>query len=321
MSHLSSSPPKHKGEHKGHSLPRGSERWVGLGAGGFREEVPEGRVGWGGAGDPWPDPPARAGVAPPGTRTAVCPSAVQCPCPLEGRAAAPTAPSPRPRRSPIASSVRSHRTSCNMPTTPWTGECLSHALSGQPAHSASSALGEPVTPSPPHPPALGTLGDRKPSTRPGKKTSPFSFQVMQLPPWGWGQAEGWWTGGGHLPENQRSGFLQSSWALLAGTPPSSHWSPRWRPGPIAVGYSTCHWCHMMEEESFRNEEIGRLLNEDFVSVKVDREERPDVDKVYMTFVQVGGHPPWGGWHMHGGGRPPHPGPLSTRPPAVVGAGP
>lgn len=43
---------------------------------------------------------------------------------------------------------------------------------------------------------------------------------------------------------------------------------------------------MMEEESFQNEEIGRLLNEDFVSVKVDREERPDVDKVYMTFVQV-----------------------------------
>lgn len=47
---------------------------------------------------------------------------------------------------------------------------------------------------------------------------------------------------------------------------------------------------MMEEESFQNEEIGRLLNEDFVSVKVDREERPDVDKVYMTFVQVRGLP-------------------------------
>ena len=47
---------------------------------------------------------------------------------------------------------------------------------------------------------------------------------------------------------------------------------------------------MMEEESFQNEEIGRLLSEDFVSVKVDREERPDVDKVYMTFVQVSGLP-------------------------------
>lgn len=50
---------------------------------------------------------------------------------------------------------------------------------------------------------------------------------------------------------------------------------------------------MMEEESFQNEEIGRLLNEDFVSVKVDREERPDVDKVYMTFVQVSSLPHMG----------------------------
>lgn len=73
---------------------------------------------------------------------------------------------------------------------------------------------------------------------------------------------------------------------------SSHQSlvPTWAHDPIPVGYSTCHWCHMMEEESFQNEEIGRLLNEDFVSVKVDREERPDVDKVYMTFVQVRGLP-------------------------------
>nr|KAF6417270.1 spermatogenesis associated 20 [Molossus molossus] len=64
---------------------------------------------------------------------------------------------------------------------------------------------------------------------------------------------------------------------------------------LSVGYSTCHWCHMMEEESFQNEEIGRLLNEDFVSVKVDREERPDVDKVYMTFVQATSS--GGGWPM------------------------
>lgn len=58
------------------------------------------------------------------------------------------------------------------------------------------------------------------------------------------------------------------------------------PFSLLVGYSTCHWCHMMEEESFQNEEIGRLLNENFICVMVDREERPDVDKVYMTFVQV-----------------------------------
>ena len=56
---------------------------------------------------------------------------------------------------------------------------------------------------------------------------------------------------------------------------------------LSVGYSTCHWCHVMERESFQNKEIGDILNEYFVSIKVDREERPDVDRVYMTFVQVG----------------------------------
>ena len=54
----------------------------------------------------------------------------------------------------------------------------------------------------------------------------------------------------------------------------------------AVGYSTCHWCHVMERESFESEEIAQILNDKFVSVKVDREERPDVDKVYMTYIQV-----------------------------------
>ena len=55
---------------------------------------------------------------------------------------------------------------------------------------------------------------------------------------------------------------------------------------LSVGYSTCHWCHVMEHESFENEEIAKIMNEHFINVKVDREERPDVDKVYMTFVQV-----------------------------------
>ncbi|XP_032900398.1 spermatogenesis-associated protein 20 [Amblyraja radiata] len=64
---------------------------------------------------------------------------------------------------------------------------------------------------------------------------------------------------------------------------------------LSVGYSTCHWCHVMERESFENEEIGKIMNENFVCIKVDREERPDVDKVYMAFVQAttGG----GGWPM------------------------
>ncbi|XP_044494820.1 spermatogenesis-associated protein 20 [Mangifera indica] len=64
---------------------------------------------------------------------------------------------------------------------------------------------------------------------------------------------------------------------------------------LSIGYSTCHWCHVMEAESFENEEVAKLLNDWFVSVKVDREERPDIDKVYMTYVQAlyGG----GGWPL------------------------
>jgi len=54
---------------------------------------------------------------------------------------------------------------------------------------------------------------------------------------------------------------------------------------LSIGYSTCHWCHVMERESFESEETAKYLNEHFVSIKVDREERPDVDKIYMTFVQ------------------------------------
>ena len=55
---------------------------------------------------------------------------------------------------------------------------------------------------------------------------------------------------------------------------------------LSIGYSTCHWCHVMERESFENEDTAKFLNEHFVSIKVDREERPDVDKIYMTFVQA-----------------------------------
>ncbi len=64
---------------------------------------------------------------------------------------------------------------------------------------------------------------------------------------------------------------------------------------LSIGYSTCHWCHVMERESFESEEIAGLLNRDYVPIKVDREERPDVDRIYMTFVQAttGG----GGWPM------------------------
>jgi uncharacterized protein YyaL (SSP411 family) len=64
---------------------------------------------------------------------------------------------------------------------------------------------------------------------------------------------------------------------------------------LSVGYSTCHWCHVMAHESFENGEVAAIMNREFVNIKVDREERPDVDRVYMTFVQAttGG----GGWPM------------------------
>ena len=63
---------------------------------------------------------------------------------------------------------------------------------------------------------------------------------------------------------------------------------RERQAPIflSIGYSTCHWCHVMEHESFEDDDIARILNEHFIAIKVDREERPDVDRVYMTFVQA-----------------------------------
>lgn len=64
---------------------------------------------------------------------------------------------------------------------------------------------------------------------------------------------------------------------------------------LSVGYSTCHWCHVMERESFEDEKLAAYLNKHFVPVKVDREERPDVDRLYMTFVQMATGQ--GGWPM------------------------
>src|SRR5438045_7540134 len=55
---------------------------------------------------------------------------------------------------------------------------------------------------------------------------------------------------------------------------------------LSIGYSSCHWCHVMERESFSNDEIAKTLNEHFVCIKVDREERPDVDDIYMTALNV-----------------------------------
>ena len=65
---------------------------------------------------------------------------------------------------------------------------------------------------------------------------------------------------------------------------------------LSIGYSACHWCHVMEHESFENEELAAQLNESFICIKVDREERPDLDHIYMSAVQMinQGH---GGWPM------------------------
>jgi hypothetical protein len=68
-----------------------------------------------------------------------------------------------------------------------------------------------------------------------------------------------------------------------------------KPILLSIGYAACHWCHVMAGESFENEEIARLMNENFVCIKVDREERPDLDAIYMSAVQaMTGH---GGWPM------------------------
>jgi uncharacterized protein YyaL (SSP411 family) len=68
-----------------------------------------------------------------------------------------------------------------------------------------------------------------------------------------------------------------------------------KPVILSIGYSTCHWCHVMEHESFEDVEIANFMNENFVSIKVDREQRPDIDSIYMTVVQsMTGH---GGWPM------------------------
>ncbi len=101
-------------------------------------------------------------------------------------------------------------------------------------------------------------------------------------------------------------FLESSPYLLQHAHNPVDWYP-WgdeafeaaenldRPIFLSVGYSTCHWCHVMEEESFEDEKIAKFINENYIAVKVDREERPDIDAIYMAAVQaLTGR---GGWPM------------------------
>src|SRR5215210_5014927 len=68
-----------------------------------------------------------------------------------------------------------------------------------------------------------------------------------------------------------------------------------KPVLLSIGYSACHWCHVMEHESFENEAIAKLMNDNFINIKVDREERPDLDQIYMNAVQM--MTQHGGWPM------------------------
>jgi uncharacterized protein YyaL (SSP411 family) len=102
-------------------------------------------------------------------------------------------------------------------------------------------------------------------------------------------------------------FLESSPYLIQHAHNPVNWYP-WgneafetakklnRPVLVSIGYSTCHWCHVMEEESYEDEEIAQYLNENYIAIKVDREERPDIDSIYMSAVQaITGR---GGWPLN-----------------------
>src|SRR5688500_6130548 len=68
-----------------------------------------------------------------------------------------------------------------------------------------------------------------------------------------------------------------------------------KPVFVSIGYAACHWCHVMAHESFENPQIAQLMNQLFINVKVDREERPDVDAIYMNAIQIMGE--GGGWPL------------------------
>ena len=110
-------------------------------------------------------------------------------------------------------------------------------------------------------------GAHKHTNRLAKETSPYLLQHAHNPVdwWPWGEEA--------FAEARRLG----------------------KPVFLSIGYATCHWCHVMERESFEDEEIAAVMNDKYVCIKVDREERPDVDAIYMSAVQaLTGS---GGWPM------------------------
>src|SRR5689334_21919260 len=108
--------------------------------------------------------------------------------------------------------------------------------------------------------------EKRPANRLGKESSPYLLQHAHNPvdwfPWG--------------PEAFAKAKKENKLIFLS------------------IGYSACHWCHVMERESFANDEVAKMLNDSFVCIKVVREERPDIDQIYMTalqaFCQGGGWP-------------------------------
>ena len=111
------------------------------------------------------------------------------------------------------------------------------------------------------------------------------------------------AGGNHRPANRLAQETSPYLLLHAHNPVDWYpWGPEAfarakaekKPIFLSIGYSSCYWCHVMERESFMDPEIARFLNEHFVSIKVDREERPDVDQVYMAALQAFST---GGWPM------------------------
>ena len=94
----------------------------------------------------------------------------------------------------------------------------------------------------------------------------------------------------HLIEESSPYLLQHAHNPVDWRPwgPAAFAEARQRDVPVflSIGYSTCHWCHVMERESFEDEQTARLMNENFISIKVDREERPDIDHIYMSAVQL-----------------------------------
>ncbi|HYP01921.1 MAG TPA: thioredoxin domain-containing protein [Pyrinomonadaceae bacterium] len=111
------------------------------------------------------------------------------------------------------------------------------------------------------------MGEHKHTNRLGNETSPYLLQHAHNP-------VDWYPWGEEALERARAEN---------------------KPILLSIGYSACHWCHVMERESFENEEIAALMNENFINIKVDREERPDLDQIYMNAVQLMlGH---GGWPL------------------------